>query len=34
MDLHCIPTFILGYQFTFFNDRFFFEPAIGISFGP
>ena len=26
--------FYLGYQFTFFNDRFFFEPAIGISFWP
>ncbi|MBL0081931.1 MAG: hypothetical protein IPP37_05645 [Saprospiraceae bacterium] len=24
----------LGYQFTFFKDRFFFEPAIGISFWP
>ena len=26
--------FYLGYQFTFFKDRFFFEPAIGISFWP
>lgn len=26
--------FYLGYHFTFFNDRFFFEPAIGISFWP
>lgn len=26
--------FYLGYQFKFFNDRFFFEPAIGISYWP
>jgi hypothetical protein len=26
--------FYLGYQFTFFKDRFFFEPAIGISYWP
>lgn len=26
--------FYLGYQFTFFNNRFFFEPAIGISYWP
>lgn len=26
--------FYLGYQFKFFNDRFFFEPAIGISCWP
>jgi hypothetical protein len=26
--------FYFGYQFKFFNDRFFFEPAIGISYWP
>lgn len=26
--------FYLGYQFTFFNNRFFFEPAIGVSYWP
>lgn len=26
--------FYVGYQFTFFKDRFFFEPALGISFWP
>jgi hypothetical protein len=26
--------FYLGYQFKFFNDRFFFEPAIGCSYWP
>jgi hypothetical protein len=26
--------FYLGYQFNFFKDRFFFEPAIGISYWP
>jgi hypothetical protein len=26
--------FYLGYQFKFFNNRFFFEPAIGISYWP
>ena len=26
--------FYLGYQFKFFKDRFFFEPAIGISYWP
>lgn len=26
--------FYLGYQFKFFNDRFFFEPSIGISYWP
>lgn len=26
--------FYLGYQFTFFKGRFFFEPAIGISYWP
>ncbi len=26
--------FYLGYQFKFFNDRFFFEPAIGVSYWP
>ncbi|MFN3301244.1 MAG: hypothetical protein ACK41Z_13720 [Sediminibacterium sp.] len=26
--------FYLGYQFKFFNGRFFFEPAIGISYWP
>lgn len=26
--------FYLGYQFTFFNNRFFIEPAIGISYWP
>jgi len=26
--------FYLGYQFTFFKNRFFFEPAIGISYWP
>lgn len=26
--------FYLGYRFTFFKDRFFFEPAIGISYWP
>jgi hypothetical protein len=26
--------FYLGYHFTFFKDRFFFEPAIGISLWP
>ena len=26
--------FYLGYQFKFFNDRFFFEPAIGLSYWP
>jgi hypothetical protein len=26
--------FYLGYQFKFFEDRFFFEPAIGISYWP
>ncbi|MDF7822175.1 hypothetical protein P1X15_31465 [Runella sp. MFBS21] len=26
--------FYIGYQFTFFKNRFFFEPAIGISYWP
>ena len=26
--------FYLGYQFTYFNNRFFFEPAIGVSYWP
>jgi hypothetical protein len=26
--------FYLGYQFKFFNDRFFIEPAIGVSYWP
>lgn len=26
--------FYLGYQFKFFNNRFFFEPAIGVSYWP
>jgi len=26
--------FYVGYQFKFFNDRFFFEPAIGCSYWP